>query len=159
MTALDTFFSSVRSIRGFVCTQLFFVAFAHLLFVGHMRREAQSHNALRDFIRHVGAPNLLRTDNSKTQTGKKWTQTKRKFVIKDQNTVPYNQRQNPAERKIRDIKHQSLLLLHQSGAPPEFWCYAVDFLVDIMNHLAHEPLNWRTPMEYYSGDTPDISNL
>ena len=124
-----------------------------------MRREAQSHMALQDFIRHVGAPTLLHTDNSKTQTGKKWTTTKQDLIIKDENTVPFNQRQNPAKRKIRDVKHRTLLLLQKSGAPPEFWCYAVDFIVDTLNHTDHKPLNWRTPMEYYSGNTPNISKL
>ena len=124
-----------------------------------MQHEAQSHTALQDFIHSVGAPTSIHTDNSCTQLGKKWTKTKRDFVIKDKNTVPYSQRQNPAERKIWDIKHCTLLVLHLSGAPAKFWCYAVNYMVDILNHTAHKAINWRTPMEMYTGDTPDISNL
>ena len=51
------------------------------------------------------------------------------------------------------------MILQESGAPVEFWCYAVDFVVDTLNHTAHEPLGWQTPIEFYLDDTPDISNL
>ena len=35
-----------------------------------MQRESQSHGAYQDYIREVGASEVVVTDNSKTQTGK-----------------------------------------------------------------------------------------
>ena len=76
--ASDTFFSATRSVRGYTCVQIFFLLFAHYNYVSLMRREAQSHGALQDFIRNVGAPTALRTDNAQTQVGKKWTESEKK---------------------------------------------------------------------------------
>ena len=54
-------------------------AFVHVLydfiFIRCMLREKNSHEAYQDFIREVGAPEVIVTDNSKTQIGKKWEAT------------------------------------------------------------------------------------
>jgi hypothetical protein len=69
-TDTDTFFSSVKSIRGYKCVQLFVHRASDYLFVRCMQREAHSHGAYQDFVREIGAPELIVTDNSQTQTGK-----------------------------------------------------------------------------------------
>jgi hypothetical protein len=68
-----------------------------------IRGESYSHGAYQDFVRDVAAPNMLLTDNSQTQTGKKWTKTSHKNITKQVQSVPHNQNQNQAERKV----HQS----------------------------------------------------
>ena len=50
-------------------------------------------------------------------------------------------------------------VLDQSGAPPRLWCFAVDYTMDIWNHLANRALEWRTPIEKLNGHTPDISKV
>ena len=42
-------------------------------------------------------------------------------------------------------------------APLIFWCYALIFVVDCLNHIAKKPLGWRTSTEVLNGDTADIS--
>src|SRR5688500_695290 len=103
-TDSDTFFSTIKSIRGFSCIQIFYSLQAHYLYIKCLKKESQSHEAFQDFIRYVGAPTTLLTDNSKTQTGKKWTKTCRQYAIAQRNTVPHNQHQNQVERKIGDLK-------------------------------------------------------
>jgi hypothetical protein len=122
-----------------------------------MRREAHSHGAYQDFVREVGAPNLLLTDNAKTQIGVKWKKTSRDNITKQVATVPHNQQQNQAERKIRDMKARVLLTLRKSHAPLAFWCYCLQWVADCLNHTAHQHLDWRTPQERLNGMTPDIS--
>jgi hypothetical protein len=70
-TDSDTFFSSVETVRKFMSVQIFFCVLTKFLYVKGMRRESHSHSAYQDFVRDVGAPNMLLTDNSQTQTGKK----------------------------------------------------------------------------------------
>jgi hypothetical protein len=54
--------------------QIFFCHESNYTYVRGMRKESQ------DFIRNVGAPNVLLTDNARTQIGKKWTKTSRENV-------------------------------------------------------------------------------
>ena len=124
--------------------------FSNFLFIKFLQREAQSHNGLLDYICEVGAPTKLVADNSKTQNGKKWTNTCRIYAIEQGNTVPDNQNQNCAERKIQVVKAKS-------GAPLSFWCYGMAYIVDCLNHSAAKSLQWRMPMEVHHGDTRDIS--
>ena len=100
---------------------------------------------------------MIITDNARTQIGNKWTTTCRQLFIKQRKFVPYNQNQNKVERRVQDVKHKTSNLLYQSGAPLEFWCYAITFVIDCLNHLAKKPLQWRTSQEILYGDTPDIS--
>ena len=41
------------------------------IFARGMKSGIHSHAAYQDFIRHVGAPDVILTDNARTQTGKK----------------------------------------------------------------------------------------
>ncbi len=156
-TDSDTFFASIKSIRNFACVQLFFHLTSQFLFVRCMRREAHSHGAYQDFVREVGAPNVLLTDNAQTQVGAKWTKTSRENITRQIATAPYNQNQNQAERKIKDVKNRVLLVLRHSKAPAVFWCYCLRWVVDCMNHSAVTSLDWRTPIEVLDGHKPDIS--
>ncbi len=156
-TDSDTFFASEKSIRNYTCVQLFFHVLSGYLYVRCMRREAHSHGAYQDFVRDIGAPNLLLTDNAQTQVGQKWTKTSRDNVTKQVATAPHNQQQNQAERKIRDVKTRVLLTLRKANAPVTFWCYCLQWIVDCLNHTAHLQLDWRTPKELLDGITPDIS--
>ena len=69
---IDTFFSTVKSICGYLCVQIFCYVMLDYLFVRCMKRESHSHRAYQDYICEVGALEIITTDNSKTQTSKKW---------------------------------------------------------------------------------------
>ena len=156
-TDSDTFFASEKSIQNYTCVQLFFHIMSGFLYVRCMRREAHSHGAYQDFVREVGAPNLLLTDNAQTQIGKKWTKTSRDNITKQVATAPHNQQQNQAERKIGNMKTRVLLTLRKSKAPLSFWCYCLQWVADCHNYTAHKNLHWKTPYELLHGMTPDIS--
>ena len=156
-TDTDTFFSTVKSIRGYLCVQIFCHVPSDYLFVRCMQRESHSHGAYQDYIREVGASELIVTDNSRTQTGKKWETTSREVMTKQRKFVPHNQNESKVERRIQDVKHKTTLVLQKAKAPLEFWCYALIFVVDCLNHIAKKPLGWRTSSEVLNGDTADIS--
>ena len=122
-----------------------------------MQRESHSHGAYQDYIREVGASETIVTDSSKTQTGKKWETTSQNVMTKQRKFVPHNQNESKVERRIQDAKHKTTMLLQRSGAPLVFWCYALIFVIDCLNHIAKKMLNWRTSSEVLNGDTADIS--
>ena len=156
-TDTDTFFSSVKSIRGYLCVQIFCHVMSDFLFVRCMQRESHSHGAYQDYIREVGASELIVTDNSRTQTGKKWEKTSRDVMTKQRRFTPHNQNESKVERRIGDVKHKVVLVLQRAKAPLLFWCYALIYVVDCLNHLVKKPLGWRTSTEMLNGDTADIS--
>ena len=156
-TDTDTFFSTVKSIRGYLCVQIFCHVISDYLFVRCMQRESHSHGAYQDYIREVGASETITTDNSKTQTGKKWEKTSRDVVTKQRKFTPHNQNESKVERCIQYLKHKVTLVLQGAKAPLKFWCYAMIFVVDCLNHVAKKPLGWRTSTEVLNGNTADIS--
>ena len=48
-------------------------------------------------------------------------------------------------------------MLFSATAPLAFWCYAIEFVVDCLNHTSKKRFNGKTSKEYLSGNTPDIS--
>ena len=72
-----------------------------------MTSESQMSQTLQDFIRRHGAPDVLMSDNAKTQIGKKVTEILRNYHIADHQSEPYYQNQNSAERRIQEIKKTS----------------------------------------------------
>jgi hypothetical protein len=122
-----------------------------------MQREAHSHGAYQDFVREIGAPELIVTDNSQTQTGKKWEATSRSIITKQRKFEPHNQNQNKAERRIQDVKHRVMMVLGKAKAPLIFWCYCLIYVIDCLNFTAKKSLGWKTSYEILNGDTPDIS--
>ena len=69
-----------------------------------MGRESHSHKAYKDFIRKIGAPVTLLTDNAKTLIGKKWTKTSRNNITKQRQIAPHNQQQNQSEGRLGKVK-------------------------------------------------------
>jgi len=90
-TCGDTFFSSIRSVRGYTCVQLFAASFADFLWVKCLRRESQVPGAYKDFVTEVGAPNELLIDNSKVQCGEKFAKFNRKILTTHVFSTPHNQ--------------------------------------------------------------------
>ena len=156
-TCGDTFFSSLRSIRGYTCVQLFVALYADYIWVKMLRRESQVPGAYQDFVRDVGTPNELLTDNSKVQSGEKFKKINRDNLTQHNFSTPHCQNQNPAERKIQDVKHRGILVLFLSKAPLVFWCYAIYFVVECLNHTSKPKLDGLTPVGVLNNNTPDIS--
>ena len=136
----DTFFSTVKSIRNFLCVQLFVYSLSDFIYIKPMNKESQSHSALQDSIRDVGAPQEMFTDNSKTQKGKQWTKTLRPLFVRWIGCASHKQNQNKAEQKIQDIKHRTILTMYNSGAPLVMWCFCIKFVADCLNHTAKKKL-------------------
>ena len=156
----DTFFSSIPSIRGYKCFQLFALKRTKLTTIRLLRKESQAPEAYEDVIRSIGAPNKTVTDNAKVCKSSKWVTINRRFCIETGLTVPHHQHQNYSEREGGAFKFRILKLFHNTPhAPIQYWCYAAEFLDQVGSYLSKETLKGRCAQEKLLGHTPDISKF
>ena len=157
--ATDTFFAHEVAIGGEECAQLYCGKTSQFTQVYGMKSKSEMPGTLMDFIRQFGAMIGLFSDNAKEQTSAAVIDIQRNYNIKDMQCEPRYQNQNPAERKIQEVKAMANTVLDRSGAPGKFWFLAMCYCVCVLNRIACKSLGWRTPVEAAFGDTPDISDL
>ena len=154
----DTFFSGIVSIRGFKMFQMFAYKKSEMDVIQLMKRESQASEKYEDTIIDFGAPNKTVTDNARALIGTKWKSINRKYCIQTGYTSPYMQQQNYAEGRGGNFKFALCKLLHMTPhAPPEYWCYAAEFLDQARRLLSKPGLNGQSPLERVTGSTTDIS--
>ena len=73
----DTFFSSISSIRGCKCFQIFAFKKSKFVTIKLMKRKVQALESYEDVIRSIDAPNRTITDDALVCTGDKWTSIKK----------------------------------------------------------------------------------
>ena len=98
--ATDTFFPSVTSYQGNTCSQFFNGLRSNRWEVFPMKSKSQNATALQDYIRKVGVPDILKSDNAQSKTGSKWVTVSRDQCITNETTEPQHPWQNPAEPQI-----------------------------------------------------------
>ena len=157
--ATDTFFSNTKALDGSTCAQLFVGRKSMLTDIFGMKTESQMPGALMDFIRKWGAGTGLFSDNAKSETSRAVRDILRTYNMRDLQSEPHQQNQNPAERRIQEVKATTNILLDRSGAPESCWLLCMTFVVYMLNRLAHDTLGGRTPLEAAFGVTPDVSVL
>ena len=116
-------------------------------------------DALEDNIRKRGAMDKLISDRAKSEISNRVKDILRSYHISDYQSEPKHQHQNFAERRYQTVKKLTNRVLDRSGAPPNCWLLAVLYVVFILNRLATQSLDWRTPLEKLTGETPDISPI
>ena len=83
----------------------------------------------------------------------------RLLFINNRQSKPHNKNQNTAERVWQDTQAKANNLLNWSGAPNNCWLLALQCVCIVTNHVGHQSLNWRTPIEWSIRKTLDISNI
>ena len=129
---------------------------SQLTYLYGIRSESEGASKLQKFIKEVGAPYIIRSDNSKMQKGKAFGDLCLMYNIGQEFTEPYHPHQNPVERRIGTVKDMSDRIMDRSGAPNKLWLRCMTFTCMLLNILAYQTLDWRTPMERGLGITPDI---
>ena len=152
----DTFFSSIPSVRGFTCwTQYSFLRSVDRVYL--MWRRSQYLPMLEQMIVDCGIPHTIHSDNAPEFKSEKWTKLTKTYLIKNTYTEAYHPNQNPCEHHGSVLKVATSHLLLVTGAPLNFWCYALAYIALLQLVIAHQNLNWDTPHTLHFGDTPDIS--
>ena len=122
-----------------------------------MRKESHSYRALQDFTRKVGIPRMIKTDNAATEIGEQWTSFCRDNRIDTKFTEPHSPWQNFSEQGIGDLGRMVSRCMRTFNAHLNRHQWCQKWCCDVRNHLASRKLDWRTPEEKMSGNTPDIS--
>ena len=150
--ATDTYFSKVKSLEGYWCSQVFYGTKSHRIHIEGMKTESQFPDVYLDFIRKHGIPPVLHKDNAKSEMSEKVKQIHRDLVIADTWTEPHSPWQNPAELNgVKVLKQQAQVLMDRTNAPPETWFLAQQYLADVHNVCAHPLLQWNTPDQVAGG--------
>jgi hypothetical protein len=117
VVASDTFFPSLVSNRGNTCSQFFATLDSDRWDVFPLKSENNNASALQDYIRSVGAPTVIRTDNAQSELGLTWTTVLRDICIGSETTEPHHPWQNPAERKIGALGNMVRHIMRVFKAP------------------------------------------
>ena len=153
----DTFFSSIPSVRGFTCWTQYSFLRSGLDRVYLMQRRSQYLPTLQRMIMDCGIPHTIHSDNTPGSKSERWTKLMKMYLIKNTYTEAYHPNQNPCEHHGGVLKAATSHLLLVTGAPLNFWCYALEYIVLLQSVIDHRNLNWDTPHTLNFGDTPDIS--
>ena len=155
---MDIHFCNLSSIRGYTMWNHFTFRQTSFSQVALMRRKSQVHPTFLDVIRNIGAPNSLKCDNSPENRSKAMQKSLRELVIQHYFTEDYHQNGNITEKAGGVYKDRiDLLFFHTPHAPRCYWCYALEYICYVDQHLAKRSLNWKTPGEVMFGETQDIS--
>jgi len=82
-----------------------------------MKTEKQMAETLGDYLCEVGAPMGMLSDNAKSETSKAVKEYLRKYRIEDMQTEPMHPNQNPAERRIQDVKNTTVIMMDRTNSP------------------------------------------
>jgi len=158
--ATDTFYSGTPAVDDGATSAQFFVG-TQTKFVEVYGLKSDSHfiKTLWDTIRRYGAMDVLVSDRAQLEISNKVHDVLRHLCIKDRQSEPHQQNQNPAERRYKDVKFNAQRVMNLSGAPPSTWLLCLEYVCFVMNRMALRSLDWRTPYEKLLGHTPDISMI
>jgi hypothetical protein len=152
----DTLFSEHPSSRMFECAQLF-VTDHGFCQIYPMCSKSDAPYKLDLFCKTYGLPQILLTDNAPEETKGEWLKVVKQFLLIQHTVEPHSAWQNRAELEIRELKKHFRRIMHRSRCPEAFWCYGLQYTCHLRQLMARPSLEWRTPYEILTGDTPDCT--
>ena len=96
--ASDTYFPTTITNQGHTCSQLFVGLDSDFWVTYLLKQESSNGEALQDYTRAHGCPNIIKTDNAQSELGRTWTKHCRAHVIANETTEPHHPWQNPSEK-------------------------------------------------------------
>ena len=157
---MDTYHSSVTSIRGYKHAQLFVTDF-NFIHIENMQRRSELPKALKHMFKTVGVPDSIVADGAREQV--------KGESLKLCHQVSCNLKQlergtpwsNRAELWIGLVKKAIVRELKATGAPMKLWCYLGEWFCKVNNSLAREiyQLQGQTPSFKATGQITDISSI
>jgi Reverse transcriptase (RNA-dependent DNA polymerase) len=123
-----------------------------------IKTDKQFINTLEDNIIQRGAPNKLVSDRAQVNISNKVLDILRTYCIKSWQSEPYQQHQNPAERRFQTLKSAANRILDRTGAPPYTWLLCLKYVCYLLNHTFNVTTNG-VPLTLLTGSTVDISPL
>ena len=122
-----------------------------------MGSEKQVGQAFEDHICKVGAPIGLLSDDAEAEIHGRAEDLMRMHEMQDAQSEPEHQHQNPAERKIQDVKRAVNNVMDRTGCPSGWWLLCALFVVMLTNHLPDS--HGEIPVAAVTGQIPDVSKF
>ena len=158
--ATDTVFGNVPAVDdGATCEQFFAGFFTKFCWVHGMKTDKEFVQVLMDEIRARGAMDQLISDHADSENSTKVVDLLRHMCVDGWQAEPYYKHQNPAERRYREVKHRTNVILNRTGADESAWLLCLAYVCFILNRMVLRSLKWKTPYEKLFGQTPDISMI
>ena len=159
-TLLITKTKGATSSWGHTCAQLF-VTDKGYVFIALMKRQSEVLMALKEFTKHVGAPDMIISNGAMEQQSK----ALRSFLNDIGTTLKVLERGTPSANKaelyIGLIKEATRKDMKESDSPLVFWDSCLERRMMIQNLTAKDlfQLHGSNPHTELTGDDGDISNL
>jgi len=158
----DTMDARVKSINGNQYGQVFATK-DYFVDVYPIKTKGDAGDGLNEFITDYGVPSKLTFDGSKEQTkpGTNFMKKIRKYDIDFHVSEPERSNQNAAEGVIREVRKKWFRMMVAKRVPRRLWDYGYRHACKIMQHTASYSgrLKGKTPIEYVTGEKPDIGEL
>ena len=100
-----------------------------------MSSEGDLPSTLLDFIRDYGAMEGLKSDNAKSETSFAMKDIFHMYLIKDKESKPHYQHQNPIEHRIQDIKCMMTGIMDCVGCSSDCWLLCITYVIGLLNVL------------------------
>ena len=159
--ATDTLYATTKSLNQNICAQVY----SHKggFAVTYPIRDSTGKTlgqTLADFAHDFGIPEILVFDGAMAQQGKNtlFMKNVRKYYIKHHISNPRRPNENPAESAIREIKKRWFRIMVKRRVPRRLWDYGLVWICETGNLTVSSSRygNGRTPIEFITGETPDI---
>ena len=165
--AMDTIFSNTPALDdgvmghgGCRMMQIFTGVTSHITEGFPLHSESDIHETVEAFITKHGAPTNLRSDNARAQIGKKVQDILRHlFIGFGTSDEPEQQNQNPAERRIQDIKKMTNSVMDRTATPANLWLLCTIYVIYVLNRITHPGIGNIPPLEKAYGQKVDTSPL
>ena len=140
--------------------QTFYAEDSMIMEVYEIGSTKNAHEAYEQFITDWGAPSAFVSDGHKAQNlSKKVKKLGAKYKILLALTEAHKPNQNKSERANRVFKAQGNMFMQKYNIPTRMTIHIFKWVAYLSNHSAKAALRNRTPMEAFSGETPDVSHL
>ena len=129
------------------------------------RRKDETTSSFETFFLEEGVPKSIKIDGAGENISKELTKLFNEVNLKTYDfidsevryTEPHKSYANTAETGYRIVKVLSQTIMNQVADSTLYWCWTSKLACDINCITAKRSLNWRTPYEIRTGNTPDIS--
>ena len=122
-----------------------------------MRSGKQFVNTLEDNIQRRGTMDKLISDSASNEISHKVKDILRAYNIKNWQSEPYQQNQNPAEWRYRTIKAWANTIMNRTGVPAHCWLLTLQYEFYTLDHISTASLGGQVPLQVLYGVTPYIS--
>ena len=131
--------------QGHTCSQIFVGLNSDFWATYPLKTESTNGEALQDYTRTHGCPNIIRTDNAQSELGKTWTKHCQTHVIGTETTETHHPWQNPAEKRIGYLSTMVKNVMRQFNVPLSRHHWAQKWCCDVYRFHVWEPIWYYEP--------------